>query len=854
MQTGTPAAAILTSVLLAVASASTAAAIDAGTPIALDIPATDLPTALRLLAQQADIQLVYVPDTAADSSARTPPLKGEYTTEQALRIVLAHTRLTYAANDRDTIVVKRIEAQTSDARGAPRDPGGVEEVVVSARRRTESEKDVPLSLVVKTGEELTRTRIDDLSQLERLVPGMIYGGLSVTPYPAISLRGVGSLFASSGTDASVGMAIDGAVVPQSSALSSDFSDIARIEVLRGPQGTLFGKNSSAGLVSIVTKDPSESWTGNVDVGTGSYDEIKLKGTVSGPLAGEALLGRLALYSDKRDGYIYNIGMGRKVMDDDQKGARATFVYRPADATRLRLSIFDVVRKNDWAHSVMPARSVGPSSSAIDRQLLGTIAGPQNDALWTTGDGFIDYLTQTWGTTLQWDQTLGNHSLTSISSYLDWYWRQYWNNLTDGPAPFTIRQLNDATTWTEQWSEELRLSSPLDRRVDYVAGLYYYHLLSGAANEHRFVPAANRLQYNSSRSEVTTDNYAIFSEANFHATDTLTLTTGARWTHEENGYYALGRPLPAGAEAFLLSNASGIEIRDSALTEKVSWRLGARWEPSGNRMYYVTASRGFKGVGFNPIPSTSRSEKVRPEVATTYEVGAKASWLQNRLSTNVALYHSIFVDAQARAFATTVNGSGTAVTFSLTNAGKLRTQGAEFELVALPLDNLTVSLIGAYVDGVFVDYSGAQCYAGQLQFGTGCVATAQLPAGSQDLSGARLPFAPRWSGTLSADYQQTFARLPFNGFVRADYSWRGDVQYSFSDAPNGIEPAYGLLGATLGVRRKDDRYSISVYGKNLTDKFHVSGLGILSPGGLGTTTQMIAPDYQRVWGAAFNYNF
>lgn len=742
------------------------------------------------------------------------------------------------ANDQQTLTVKLRVAAIG------------ENVIVTARRRDESQQEVPLSLVARSGEDLLKARVNDLSQLERLVPGLIYGGLSVTATPTIMVRGVGSLATGAGVDASVGIAIDGAVTPQSSALASNFNDIEHIEVLRGPQGTLFGRNTSAGLISVATKDPSDRWTGTVDLGTGTYDDVALKAMVSGPIVRDKLLVRLALYSDRRDGYLYNVGKGRKVMDDRQTGARATLLYRPAPATRLRLRLFDVVRRNDWAHSVMPARSVGPLSNPIDRQVLGQFAGPENSQIWTTGDGSIDYLTKTWGSTLQWDQQIGDYALTSITSYLDWHWRQYWNGLTDGPAPYTLRAVNDAFSWNNQWSQEVRMASPADRRIDYVAGFYFYHLLFGGSNEHRFVPAAGALQFNSSEGSVTTNSAAPFGEANLHVTRSVTLTAGARWTHEEKDYYVLGRQAPPDAIPFLLSTFPG-ELRDRATVGIWSWRLGTRWKPSERQMIYVTAARGFKGAGFNAITTTGTSQKVRPEVATTYEVGSKVTWLDGRLAANLAFYYSLFIDAQANAFAITTSstGGGTPVTFALTNAGKLRSQGAEFELTAAPGRNFTINLTGAFVDAIFKEFRNGQCYAGQTA-AQGCVGT---PA-SQDLSGTRLPLAPRLSWTLSADYDAPLARLPANGFLRANYSWRDDVQYSYANAPDSIEPAYGLLGASAGVRSRDGRYTLSVWGKNLTNKFHVGGLGILSPGGLGTVTQQIGPDYRRMLGVTFNVAF
>jgi iron complex outermembrane recepter protein len=723
-----------------------------------------------------------------------------------------------------------------------------EEVMVTARRREESQREVPLSLVAKTGEELLRAHVFDLNELERVVPGMLYGGLSVTATPSIFIRGVGSYSQSTGVDPSVGVAIDGVISARSSALAGELNDIEHVEVLRGPQGTLFGRNTSAGLVSIATLDPSETWTGKVEIGTGSYDEIKAKGTVSGPLIGHSLLGRLSFFNSRRDGYLTNLTTGEKILDDRQVGGRGTFVFRPGAPMRLRLSVYGLYRRNDWSHSLMPAYSLGPLSTPSE-QLLNGIAGPTNTSVKTTGSGGIEYYTKTGGATLQYDHQLGSYALSSITAYQSWIWWQDWGNIGSTPAPFPFTIKNSASDYTRQWSQEVRLASPSHRRIDYVVGLYLYYLHFGNTLDQMTRSNETTTTYNNSLGLIDTHNYAGFGEANVRATKTLTLIAGTRWTHETKDFFSQGLPAPPGTQGVLVSSQPGITT-DTALAENWSWRFGARWEPAPAHMLYASAARGFKGPGFNNLSAfLGVSQKLRPEVATTFEVGSKSAWFDGRLSTNLSVYHSRFVDMQAQGFAPVSLPIGIiSFNYVLTNAGKLRTRGAELEVQGAIADGLTVNLTSAYIDAIFEDFRGAQCYTGQAQFGTGCI------NGQQDLTGTRLPLTPKFSGSLGLGYERAMGALPIASFVRADYSWRSAVQYSTANAPGSIEPAYGLLGATFGVHSKDGRYTVSVYGKNLTDKFHVSGLGILAPGGYGTTLMQIGPDYRRTWGTTFSVNF
>jgi iron complex outermembrane recepter protein len=753
--------------------------------------------------------------------------------------------------------------KNTDVTNASRDVAGLklEEITVTARRRQESENDVPLSMVAKTGEYLAEHHIDDLSQLDKIVPGYVFSALSTDPAPAIFLRGIGTYSESDGVDASVGTAIDGVVTTgRSSALSGEFNDIERVEVLRGPQGTLFGKNSSGGLVNVVTKDPTQELTGNFNVGTGSYGAFKVNGTISGGLIGDELLGRLSVYKSERDGYITNVLSGQKLLNDDQEGVRGTLLFLPTDGTRLRLSSYALNWHSNWSVNTAfsPIRTLGPLSNAGDL-LASDIAGPDNDKVKLSGDGGAPYFSKEWGSTLQWDQQLGPYTLTSITAYQDWAWHQDIRDLGSSAEPdpndFFVYDLADERQ--QQWSEELRVASPsgAGQIVDYVTGIYLYDLrwtnhLNLLLDAIDLPPPTGLITVGAGfHSIIDTLNYAGFGEANIHVSDTVTLISGTRWTHERKDMFLENEAVPGVSVPILNSRFPG--VTDTAIVaQNWSWRGGVQWKPTADQMLYGTASRGFKGPGFNDAFTPNYQgevQTVKPEIATTFEVGAKSVWLDRRLTTDLAVFYTEIKDFQAETneLITLPNGAGQVSAFVLQNAGKIRSQGVEFDLRAVPVEHLTVDFTTAYVDAIYQEFRGAQCYDGQT---VGCV------NGEQDLSGTRLPSTPKMSGDLGAGYDFPVWTLPVDGFVRADYSFRSSVQWSRANAPTTIEDGYGLLGGSIGVRSKDHHLGLTVFGKNLTNKFHTGGLGYTSPGGFGTINQELAPDYQRIWGLNLNYNF
>jgi iron complex outermembrane recepter protein len=722
---------------------------------------------------------------------------------------------------------------------ADQDATKLEEIVVTSQKRVENLQDVPASVEALSGDLLQRTNVDSVQDLSRSVPGLALGGERAL-YSTIFIRGIGTQTDGYSVEPSVGTVLDGVVIGRSGASVLDFYDIDRLEVLRGPQGTLFGKNTSAGAINVVTRNPTSDLDGYVGASYGSYQEVKVDGALSGPLINNLLEGRVAFLVDSHDGYIHNIFDGRDLDDSHQYAFRGKLLFTPHEGTRIMLS-------GDYAdmHSsccALPVREITPASNFAEKGLIPGFAGfPPGFISKTNAQVDIaidDAVTnnRSKGVSLQWDQAIGDFTLTSITAYRDW--DAFQNQVGQNTTPISLADSFFSTVTQHQTSQELRIASPTGpgHFVDYVAGLYFY--TDSITDKEDWVldlgpvfgaaPGAivSPVKYSSVTAAL---NYAAFGEANIHVTDDISLIAGLRETHERVDFHQIGNYLfgaPLGAI-------------DSDGVNNLSWRFGARWKISSDNMVYATVSRGFKGPGFNGNSTIlGQAQKVDPEVATSYELGWKAEFLDDRMRANVAAFRTYLDKFQVQGYI--VTGTSSLATQFLINAGQIRTQGVELDLDSTPFKGFSINFNGAYIDAKYTDFRNAPCYSGQTIAG-GCSAE-----GFQNLNGVVTPNTPKFSFDINANYEVILPSVPFNAFVRADYAWKDKVQWDATNNPNDVEGAYGVLGGGFGFMSKDRRYSVTAYGRNLTNKFHTGGINSGA-----TPESILLPDYRRTWGVRFD---
>jgi len=853
----------------------------------ISIPAGNLRVALLEFARQFEADVVFQP--AQMNRYQTGGARGVYAPQEAIRILLKNTPLRVHTDQSGAMVISepgapdrtsatgtnegmvneegRVRsfgefqvaqvvdqssqraASTSGARDAsPADNHGgqaaqLEEVVVTAQKRAENLQIVPMSVTAVSGSQIAARQIYDPSQLQFVAPSLqIKSFNAAVGATNFSVRGVGTMSFANSIDASVTTVIDGVVMGRPEMGVMNFLDIQQIEVLNGPQGMLFGKNASAGLVNITTKRPV---LGRFEGGVrGEYGVMNTpghgaqyltQGVLNLPLGSTAALRFNASFTHN-DPLIRNlVSAPDSKWSQDQSYFKGKFLWEPSDD----LSIYVA---GDYARST----GVG-SGSAADRLVLpGSIWAPENQQLGihpSSGNTYSSY-----GAPTNLEFTVGGaqanveyklasgHVLTNILA-----WRKFnSDNLFDSDKHLlnvldTNWQKNDLS----QFTEELRLASPTGGKVDYQFGLYYY---DGKTDGSVTVRGANGIPDPVPPPAIAwlgiyqlgiedSKSYAAFGQGTIHFTDRLRLTLGGRFTHDKLGVNTI-----VDASDVVIPLGVPGSLQQKIKQDNFSWRVSGQYDLAPDVMGYVTVARGYKGPGFN-LSLDPNAPIIKPEYPTLYELGIKSTLLNRRLILNASAYTSDFKDFQAQAFDAPSNG------YILLNAGKLRSRGFEVEADALPVEGLTLTAGLSFVDAYFVEFKGDRCYARQAGCG---------PGSTIDSSGNRLPNAPKWTVTLSGNYTRPITES-WSGFVQAATYTRSSINFSSNDNPNTVQGGYSLLDASAGITSANDVWKVSLFCRNCFDKRFVTFINASSQ----TRTdyyQMFGLNSFRTVGLALDWHF
>ncbi len=759
----------------------------------------------------------------------------------------ATAQLTLVANEEDR----------GTAASVP-DSGASEDVLVTARRRTERSQDVPIAINAFGAAQIESTRTFNLRDLQQLTPSLVVTNTNPRN-TSINIRGLGNNVAvyNDGLEPAVGVYLDGVYLARPGQTVFDLADLEQIEVLRGPQGTLFGKNTSAGAVVVTTRQPTFDWQAGGDASLGNYDFRQLHAYVSGPLT-EQLAARLFVSKTDRDGFTRNRFDGRYGQDFHDLNLRGQLLYKPSDRLTLRI-IGDWGRQDSFtAGSILLGAIRNYDNGALfpnnyyDRSArLGYTPVAANPALRTTDtDADPRYRMNQHGVNVTTDWDIGPATLTSVTAYRAWNW--YPHNDGDGTsidAGADFHQSNEQ----RQVSQELRIASNGARRVDYVAGLYYLYQSIEAEAVNRYgsraadwflppttnaaVGAAALNGYNVvSHSRPVTDSYAAFAQTIWHITGAVDLTTGLRYTYEtKSGYFdqdATGTSL-AGLTAAQQVAAQAIRARYgvrnfyTARTEagRLSGQATLSWRVAAPVLAYATYARGNKFGGLNLANITTTGQfaanpVIRPETIDSYEVGAKTSWADGRIIANVAAFWTDVKDYQT----TIVDVERNGVSF-FTNAAKVQTRGIEADLRAAPTRWLTVYGSGTYDDARYISYANAPCPI-EITGRTLC-----------DLSGQRLPGVSRWAASAGGEVR---APLGVNFghsaevYAGSDYSYRSATNSTASLSRYSDIPAYALVNLRFGIRADDGRYDIQFWGRNVANSTYYLSLAANNTGAVTAT--------------------
>jgi iron complex outermembrane recepter protein len=722
------------------------------------------------------------------------------------------------------------EAQEESPTGA----AALEEIVVTARKRAEGLQDVPISLAVVSGDVVDRMGLYRFEDLGNVVANLhIDEGLAS---PAINIRGLGSGTSNLAFEQSVGLFVDGVYSGRSHLFELALFDVAQVEVVRGPQGALFGKNTNAGAISVTTRKPTDQFEASLraayEFEREGYD---FEGIVSGPVS-EALSLRLASKLYREGGYIRNLATGKDDPEEDGWVARLTGVLAPGgnwDAT-LKLEGAGIntdggwFQMTDFGTAVLSDvfRATDPNAEdTLDefRSSLG-LYPERNDTNAASGT-----------LTINWD--IGGFTLTSLTAHTDFDYTKF--------VEFTGTSLRIAGTriWedTSQFSQELRLASPADRPIDYVIGALYLdsdlfsRQITDVMQFGPFTGDSDRIY------DQTDTSWSVFASGNWHATDALRFNAALRYTSEEKKGHA--RHIPSG---FVFPTWLPYDL--SGKRTETSWTPSAsvQFDVNPQLMLYGAYATGSKAggflsndsaLGFRILNGTSDFE-YQDESAESFEVGLKATLLDGRGTVNLALFTSDFEDLQTSNF----NGQ-----FIVTaNAAKARARGVEAEAAFRLSAPLRLSVAAAYLDAKYLSYPDGQCLFGATA-ADGC----NVATGTMDLSGVRLERAPEWTGSIVLDFSQPFAdSLSLGAQIMATYQSEIFLQPDLD--PHDSVGEYTKINARVSLGHASGRWEFAVVGRNITDKI-VKNFAFDTPffGG-GAHTASISP--RRTVAAEVAYRF
>jgi iron complex outermembrane receptor protein len=749
--------------------------------------------------------------------------------------------------------------ETGRSAKSSEDPTNLETVVVTAQKREQTLLDVPIGLTYINGSQLETSGGLNIEQLKSLVPSLNIRKTNTPLNQAIFLRGIGTINFAIAAQPSVAYVLDGVVYSSAGEAFGDLYDVDRIEVLRGPQGTLFGKNSSAGVVNVVSQMPGYAFGGYLDVGWFEGNEKRVRAAVDAPLS-PTLRTRTTVAWGSFDGYIKNISTtpaGGKTNGYDHKGIRTIWKAEVSDNTQLTF-IADYRDSDDnCCVEVIGQAPTGVNGPALTRLLNTNFRGYATREV--RQDFEMRSTEKAWGVSLQADVSLGTSVFTSITAYRTWDSVEYREgDWLDTPAAYVgnaFAQVHDyGPQETSTFSQELRLAG-LSDWGEYVIGAYY-----SKTNADRFfrrdtvvcrsttsapdatglapcLPGSSVIEKPSASAQFGADfkTYAVFADGVYKVSDNWKLIGGLRWTRDDISYHHLYNFSPVPGPGIRSRAGGGTEfLSGSNSSSQISGRAGVQWKINDDVMSYLTYSRGYKGPAFNVFfnmgPNNTRV--IEAETANSIELGFKSSFADGHVLLSGAAFSTKYDNFQANNFIFINN----VLVTTLTNAGQVKTEGVEFDILARPTRNFSLSGGIVYADARVVRFP----------------VPPGAPPGTQPSvrSGTQLPLAPKWKASLSGEYTFEFAGFNFTpGLV---YSYQTE-QWSDLNEPADVRiPAYGTLDLTFAFWDKGDRYRLTFIGRNIFDRDYVLLATRNGPGGVPRL--QIPRDADRYFGMQFRMNF
>lgn len=792
--------------------------------------------------------------------------------------------------------------------------GALEEIVITAQKRTERLADVPVAASVVSTESIAKLNVGDISDLNRLVPSVNLNG-TINGRVPMGVRGISSVSneGTAGLSSGVAIMIDGVPIPSDSRAGTAVEDIQSIEILKGPQATLGGRTAAQGVINMVTRRPSDTFTGDISVSATDDNEYRASGFIAGPIS-ESVQYSLAGYYTNREFPIKNLITGFTT-EEKVYGARGKLLFKPTENLDILLAAhygrddtkganFVYTHTTPGAYLLLGTALPPYGLPTHDREFLESVlsqpvllpgitanfdnhyyASPLNAPVTVKDD---DYM-------LDIQYRLGNLTLGSTTAYqhekqvntqdLFLVATHFFNNLTgfpgcnaDGTGPIPCFGNKQIVSYdNKQFSEELKLLSPTDQTVSYLVGAFFSDTKIDLAYQRYLAPAY--VVRNVVPDTKTTD---LYGRVTWKFAPQWAAVAGLRYNYDQVSYDShneqLGPPVPDFSDSFSESTTVG--------------DLSLQFKFNPDSMAYLTYARGYSPAAFNtaqtlqfdasgaPIPY----EKAKKEDVDHFELGSKGRYLDGRLSVDAALFYTVYKDFQVQIFDQT--SGQLSPPLILTNAGKAETKGVELDVSFAATNNLRLNFNAAYIDAKFKEYLGAPCYypdsSGIVPAGSACfqdlngnniLDSGEPTAGQalqtvldandneitpgvvQSLSGKTTPNSPKFKFVVGAEQR---VPLSFGDItLGANYSWRDKAQMLVDQNPYGIQPSFGILNLNLGWQSADKKLSATLFCNNVFDEHYFTDLEDFwsAPwGGVNTIVGQPARDSYRYFGLRLKAGF
>jgi iron complex outermembrane receptor protein len=753
----------------------------------------------------------------------------------------------------------------------------LEEVMVTATRRVERLQEVPMSVSAFTSDFLLETGVNDISALEQYTPNLKITPGTSSRMTSIRIRGIGSVGTNSGIDPSVGVFIDGVYQGRAGMSISDLVDVERVEVLRGPQGTLYGKNTAAGAITVTTKIPVTYFESQLEVSYNTEERAEIRGSVNMPLGDSGHATRLSGFYVDGDHRHTNTYTGEGINNEHKWGLRSRTLFDGASEAssgwgELLLTLDYTKEDTDCCAfavmqyeglSTLNAPFVNTPSNQLQKELGLNDAGnpilrytafedsegfsppkadPFGDDYWFNDE--VSNKVEIGGVGLEWNKDLASeNSLTFINA-----WRHYTSD-TQFDGDFSAYEANVTSTDVEldQFSSEFRLASPGGETIDWQAGLYGYYSefdslgtfsmgesLTSNIGFGGFFPDGS---LNIDTNNYKTTSFAAFGQATWNITDEFSATLGLRYTYEKKERTGSQETIPAFGIDVPPVAGPNLELDDERTDSDVSPTINLRYFINPDLMLYASISRGFKSGGYNQRREVSTSNgEFDEEIATSYELGWKGMFMDQRLQFNSTFFFVEYDDFQSQTF----DGSSLRVT----NAGIMESYGAEIELLFLPVADVTLGSAIGYNKAEYKEFDNGQCTVNDTFYeyyvvqgaqggspGTAFVCTA-------DLAGEPLDNAPEWSVSSFIQYDTSIGEN-LVGAARLEHSYTDKFFLDQDLDEHLVNDEVNLINLRFSLSNQDHSWEVALWGRNMLDEEYYSfGLDIPTMGGFAG---VVAPE-------------